>query len=251
VNVRPLEAVYDRIGRSYATFRATDPDIAAAVTTALDGATTVVNVGAGTGSYESCAPRCVAVEPSEIMITQRPSGGPPVVRATAEQLPFTSTSYDAAMALLTIHHWTDLDRGLAELQRVARRVVVLTFDAEVHDTFWLFDEYLPEATAAASQRPLAPVDVAARLGTRRIEVLPIPPRCQDGFTMAYWRRPGAYLDPAVRACCSTFADLPPALVEARMDRLAADVESGRWEADHQELMNSRSFDGGLRLVVAG
>ena len=238
MKLQGMDTAYDRIGRSYSTFRASDPDIGTVIRAALDGAERVVNVGAGTGSYELLAPQCTAVEPSTTMIAQRPPDSAAVVQATAEQLPFPSGSYDAAMALLTIHHWIDLDRGLTELRRVARRVVILTFDAEVHDAFWLFAHYLPEATMSPSQRPPQPADIAARLGHARVEVVPVPPHCQDGFTLAYWQRPSAYLDPAVRACCSSFADLAPDLVESRMRGLAADLDSGRWKASHADLLGA-------------
>jgi SAM-dependent methyltransferase len=245
-----VTATYDQIGKGYSAFRATDPDIAVAIAAALGDAVSVLNVGAGTGSYEACTPTCVAVEPSATMIAQRPSGSAPVMQAIAEQLPLRSGSFDAAMALLTVHHWTHLDAGLQELRRVARRVVVFTFEAQVHDGFWLFSEYLPEATTPMSQRPVPPEEIAARLGGARIEVVPIPACCRDGFTMAYWQRPEAYLDPEVRKCCSTFAELPEDLVEDRLSRLATDLESGRWGTSHSRLLDASSFDGGLRLVVA-
>ena len=245
-----MRATYDQIGRGYSSFRSTDPAIASAISSALGAAGTVINVGAGTGSYESCARACIAVEPSFTMIAQRPTGSAPIIQGTAEQLPLSSGSFDAAMALLTVHHWADLDDGLRELKRVASRVVVLTFHATVHDAYWLFTEYLPEATTPLSQRPPSPEDIGKRLGGARIEVVPISSLCRDGFTQAYWRRPEAYLNPEVRQCCSTFAELPESLVEERMARLAADLESGRWESVHSQLLNAASYDGGLRLVVS-
>lgn len=245
-----MNVTYDRIGRGYSDFRSSDPEIATAISGALGAAGAVINVGAGSGSYEDCARVCIAVEPSITMITQRPPGSAPVIQGTAEDLPLPSGSFGAAMALLTVHHWSDLDVGLRELRRVARRVVVFTFDASIHDAYWLFTEYLPEATTPLSQRPPAPVDIGERLGGARIEVVPISPFCRDGFTQAYWRRPRAYLDPEVRKCCSTFAELPESLVEERMGRLEADLESGRWESSHSHLLNASSYDGGLRLVVS-
>lgn len=153
------------------------------------------------------------------------------------------------MALLTVHHWDDLFSGLTELQRVAGRLVILTFDADVHDALWLFAEYLPEATVTASQRPPRPEDIGALLGGARVEVVPVGPLCRDGFASAYWQRPHAYLDPEVRRCCSGLAELPAPLVEERMERLSADLTSGRWEDTHADLLTATSFDGGLRLVV--
>jgi SAM-dependent methyltransferase len=184
------------------------------------------------------------------MIAQRPTGSAPVIQGTAERLPLRSGSFDAAMALLTVHHWTDLDAGLRELRRVAPRVVLLTFDAAVHDAFWLFAEYLPEAVATSSQRPPTPEDIGKRLGGASVSVVPVSPWCRDGFVSAYWKRPEAFLDPEVRKCCSGFAELPEALVEERMGWLATDLDSGRWKANHSRLLDTTSFDGGLRLVVA-
>ena len=249
VKLDGVKATYDQIGKGYSKFRATDPDIAAAIRTALGSAVSVVNVGAGTGSYEGCAAECIGIEPSTTMIAQRSAASAPVIQGTAEQLPLQSGTFDAAMTLLSIHHWTDLDAGLRELRRVARRVVVFTFDAEVHDAFWLFDDYLPEATTPVSQRPPAPRDIGDRLGGARIDVVPVPPQCRDGFTLAYWQRPDAFLDSEIRKCCSSLAKLPEALVEESMGRLAADLESGRWESRHSQLLNATSYDGGLRLVV--
>ena len=245
-----MPEAYDRLGIGYSIHRRSDPDILSAVQVALGGAQRVLNVGAGTGSYESCSPLTVGVEPSAVMIGQRPRGSAPVVQGTAETLPFPDGAFDAATALLTVHHWSDLDRGLREVVRVARRVVVLTFDPEVHDTFWLFAEYLPEATTGRSQRPLAPSVIASRLGGGHIEVVPVPPQCHDGFTLAYWRRPHAFLDPPVRACCSSFADLPDLMVGEAMAALASDLESGRWNDDHADLLRSTTYDGGLRLITA-
>jgi SAM-dependent methyltransferase len=245
-----MNVAYDRIGQGYSGFRSSDPDIAAAISAALGTANSVINVGAGTGSYEDCARECIAVEPSITMIAQRPPGSAPVIQGEAEHLPLPSDSFDAAMALLTIHHWSDLDAGLRELRRVAPRVVVFTFDATVHDAYWLFAEYLPEATKASSQRPPAPSEIGERLGGARIDTVPIPSLCSDGFTQADWKRPEAYLDPEVRKCCSTFAELPEPLVEERMGRLEEDLESGRWETNHSQLMGAGSYDGGLRLVVS-
>ncbi len=244
-----VRAAYDQMGKGYSEFRATDPDIAAAIARALGGAVSVLNVGAGTGSYEACALRCVAIEPSATMIDQRPVTSASVIQGDAEHLPVRSGSFDAAMALLTIHHWADLDTGLKELRRVAKRVVVFTFDAAVHDSFWLFSDYIPEATSPASQRPPSPEEIGVRLGGARVDVVPVPPLCQDGFTLAYWQRPDAYLDPEVRKCCSSFAELPESIVEERIGRLAADLKSGRWSARYSRVLEANWFDGGLRLVV--
>jgi SAM-dependent methyltransferase len=237
---------YDTIGRGYARHRRADPRIAGAVIAALGDARTVVNVGAGTGSYEPLDRDVVAVEPSVVMIAQRTSPAAPVVRALAERLPFPPSSFDAALAVLTIHHWPDVAGGLGELRRVARRVVILTFDPDLRDRLWLFPEYLPEWKPRTQ-----PLDqVVTEVGAGRVDVVPVPADCTDGFGLAYWRRPEAYLDPEVRACISFFAALPPALVESRMARLRSDIESGAWHRRHRDLLELDDLDLGVRLVVA-
>lgn len=242
--------VYDNIGTTYSGTRQPDPRVAAQIVAALGDARTVVNVGAGTGSYEP--PQTVlAVEPSSVMIAQRPAGSAPVVQAVAESIPIEDDHADAAMALLTVHHWTDLEAGIAELRRVARRrIVVLTWDQEVTRRFWLLSEYLPEAAAFDDTRAV-PVDrLAALLGNARVEPVPVPHDCTDGFGAAYWRRPEAYLDPAVRAGMSMLAQVGDEVLGSGLDRLAADLSSGRWHERHADLLDLDTFDGGYRLLVA-
>ena len=207
-----------------------------------------MNVGAGAGSYEPDDLDVVAVEPSEVMIAQRPEGAAPVVRAVAEELPFEDGSFDAAMAVLSDHHWSDHDRGLAELRRVARRVVLLTWDpATIHDA-WLVREYLPGFERLIT-RGFRLEHTAEALGGARIEPVPIPHDCVDGFMHAYWRRPHAYLDPQVRAGISVFALMEPDSVDAGLARLRRDLESGAWERDHADLLELEELDLGYRLVV--
>jgi SAM-dependent methyltransferase len=230
--------------------RREDPRIAARIRAALGDARTVVNVGAGAGSYEPADLEVVAVEPSETMIAQRPEGAAPVVRAFAEALPFEDASFDAALGVLTDHHWGDHARGLAEMRRVARRVVLFTWDpATVHD-MWIVRDYLP------SVPDLIPdgyrlAHTLARLGDARAEPVPIPHDCLDGFFHAYWRRPEAYLDPQIRAGISIFAKLDAAAVEAGIDRLRRDLESGEWERRNADLLELEEVDAGYRLIVAG
>jgi SAM-dependent methyltransferase len=243
-------STYDTIGRGYAKYRQPDPRIAAAVVAALAGAESVINVGAGTGSYEPTDRPVVAVEPSAVMIDQRGPSRSAVVRAVAERLPFGDAAFDAALAVLTIHHWPDPIAGLLELRRVARRAIVLTFDA-AHNRFWLLSEYLPEAAAAVEERMVTFADVLEVLGATRVETVPVPADCVDGFGLAWWRRPEAFLDPEVRACVSFFSLVPPALVEQRMAQLRNDLESGAWQRRHAELLDLHELDLGLRLVVAG
>jgi SAM-dependent methyltransferase len=243
------DPAYDRIGAHYGSFRRPDPRIAAQVRAALGAAASVVNVGAGTGSYEPTDRRVVAVEPSSVMVGQRPLGAAPVVRGLAEALPFADGAFEAALAVLTVHHWEDLGAGLAELVRVAARIVVLTFDPDPHFSYWLVEEYLPEILDLASARSPGVARVAELLGAGRVDVVPIPADCQDGFNWAYWRRPEAYLDPVVRSCISGVALLPDELVEERMGRLRDDLASGRWYRRHADLLDRPAVDGGFRLVI--
>ena len=242
-------ARYDEIGSVYARHRRPDPRVARQIVGALGDAGRVVNVGAGTGSYEPDDRAVVAVEPSGVMIGQRPPGSAPVVQAWAEALPFADGAFDAALAVFTIHHWADIAGGLAEISRVARRLVIFSFDPSVHNAFWLFEDYLPESNALASSNIITPAAGADLVGADRIEVVAVPGDCIDGFNWAYWRRPEAYLDPEVRACISGLALLDDEMVAQRMAMLASDLEDGTWESRHGHLLALDSIDGGLRLVV--
>ena len=240
--------LYDSIGRSYTDVRREDPRIAARIRAALGDARTVVNVGAGAGAYEPGDLDVTAVEPSETMIAQRPEGAAPVVRAFAEELPFEDQSFDAAMVVLSDHHWSDHERGLAELRRVARRVVLFTFDpATTHDS-WLVSEYLPcfEELIPQEFRIQQTVD---GLGGARVEPVPVPHDCLDGFMHAYWRRPHAYLDPHVRAGISACALMDRTCLAEGIARLAADLESGAWERRHADLLGLDELDLGYRLLI--
>jgi SAM-dependent methyltransferase len=241
---------YDTIGRTYAATRAPDRRIERRIHAALGGAATVVNVGAGTGSYEPSDRAVVAVEPSLVMLAQRRADAAPAVQGAAEHLPFPDGCFDAALASLTIHHWTDWEAGLAEMRRVARRVVVFGWDAECERRFWLTDEYFPEAAADDVGTPTLD-ELAALLGPIRVEAVPVPADCLDGFYAAYWARPEAYLDPDVRAGISCFALRDADLVAARIARLRADLESGAWDARHGDLRVTAEYDFGYRLVIAG
>lgn len=214
---------------------------------ALGDAETVLNVGAGTGSYEPSGRRVLAVEPSRVMIAQRPARAHPSVRASAEHLPFRADAFDAAMAVLTVHHWSDRRAGLAEMRRVARGpVVLLTWDP-AHTGFWLVRDYFPEILEV--DRRIFPdiADLAAVLGRVEVSAVPVPHDCADGFLGAYWRRPAAYLDEGVRAGISTFARVRD--VPARIERLRADLGSGRWAERNAELLGLEELDLGYRLVI--
>jgi SAM-dependent methyltransferase len=242
---RPL---YDRIGVGYAAYRRPDPRIAAVIEDALGDAASVVNVGAGSGSYEPAGRTVLAVEPSAEMVRQRSNAAAPAVRATAEGLPLRDRSVDAAMAVLTIHHWRDWRRGLAEMRRVARdRVAVLTWDPE-HAGFWLVQDYFPEIPAHDRDTFPALDEVAGFLGTVDVRPVPVPADCSDGFLGAYWRRPEMYLDAGARAAISGFARLGD--VDAKLGRLRADLADGTWERRHGHLRALDTVDLGYRLIVA-
>jgi SAM-dependent methyltransferase len=239
--------LYDEIGRGYGAHRRPDPRFAAAILRALGNAETVVNVGAGAGSYEPTDRRVVAVEPSAAMIAQRPPGGPPAVQASASDLPFRADGFEAALAILTIHHWPDRARGLRELARVARtRVILLTWDPAT-PAFWLADEYFPRIWAI--DRPIFPSidDLRRVLGPIEVQPLPVPHDCTDGFLGAYWRRPAAYLDAAVRGAMSTFTKFPNP--EPALARLRRDVAEGTWAQRHADLLDRTELDLGYRLVI--
>lgn len=240
--------LYDSIGRGYAVHRRPDPRIARRIAEALGDARSVVNVGAGAGSYEPADRAVVAVEPSGEMVRQRETDAAPAVRARAEQLPFRDRAFDAAMAILTIHHWTDAARGLAEMRRVARkRIVLLTWDPG-HAGWWLVRDYFPEIPEM--DRAIFPsLDVMrAALGPFEVHAIPVPADCVDGFLGAYWRRPEAYLDDSVRGAISAFPRL--AEVDARIARLRADLTDGTWRARNGDLLARDELDLGYRLIVA-
>ncbi len=242
-----MPELYDAIGQTYGAYRRQDPRIAAAIVAALGPAGRLVNVGAGTGSYEPRDRPVVAVEPSRAMIRQRLPGSAPAVQASASALPFRAAAFDAALAVLTIHHWPDRARGLAELMRVAPRVVILTWDPD-STGFWLIDEYLPEI--AAIDRPMFPTmdDLRRALGPIEVRPVPVPHDCADGFLGAYWRRPHAYLDAGVRGAISTFGKV--ADLEAPLQRLRRDLEDGTWTRRHADLMDRTELDLGYRVIVA-
>ncbi|MFF7189592.1 class I SAM-dependent methyltransferase [Streptomyces sp. NPDC008222] len=241
---------YENIGATYSTTRRPDPRIAARIHGALGNVASVINVGAGTGSYEP--PQTVlAVEPSATMIAQRPADSARALQAAAESIPIADDSADAAMAVLTVHHWNDLEAGIRELRRIARqRIVIFTWDQDINRKFWLLDEYLPEAAAFDEERAVAIDQLTELLGGARIETVPIPHDCSDGFGAAYWRRPGAYLDPAVRAGMSHLALVGEETLHAGLARLSDDLVSGRWQKRHADLLDQETLDVGYRLLIA-
>jgi SAM-dependent methyltransferase len=243
--------VYDSIGHSYTAHRQADPRWAALIHAEMAGAGRIVNVGAGTGSYEPDSPGCVvAVEPSSVMVSQRPPGAAPVVRGSGTALPFPPNCFEAALAILTLHHWDDWRKGLSELCRVAPRRLILTIDFDVHARFWLLDEYLPDVAQYVRSRRPTVSEIADALPITRSVDLPLPTDLIDGVLGAHWSRPEAYLDPVVRANTSPLALADPDTVERAMARLQADLSSGAWHDRHRALLALPSYDLGYRLLVS-
>jgi hypothetical protein len=239
---------YDAIGATYTVTRRTDPRIAEQIWAALGDARTVLNVGAGTGSYEPSDRDVTAVEPSATMRAQRPAGAAPCVAAIAESLPFEDQSFDAAMALATIDHWQDPIAGLCEMRRVARRVVVFTHNAGAPDRFWLTRDYLPEHAALWAGRPSL-AELADTIAART-EPVPIPWDCADGFYEAYWRRPEAYLDEHVRRGMSIWARVGPDAERRTVHSLRDDLVSGRWAERNRDLLGLDAAVFDSRLLIA-
>jgi SAM-dependent methyltransferase len=240
--------LYDAIGASYAVTRRTEPRIAARVWAALGDARTVLNVGAGTGSYEPLDRDVTAVEPSAVMRAQRPAGAAPCLAGAAESLPFEDQSFDAAMAFATIDHWQDPIAGLREMRRVARRVVVFTNDASDPDRFWLNRDYLPEHNDLWADRPSL-TELAGAIAART-EPVPIPWDCADGFYEAYWRRPQAYLDENVRHAMSIWARVGPDAEQRAVRSLRNDLASGRWAERNHDLLDLDAAELDSCLLIA-
>jgi hypothetical protein len=241
-----MTPLYDRLGESYATTRRADPRIARLIEAALGDARSIVNVGAGTGSYEPAGRQLVAVEPAAAMRARRPASAAPCVIADAEALPFDDASVDLALAIHTDFHWSDRARGIAEMVRVARdAVVVLTVDAGAADDFWLIRDYFP-----SGRRLFASLDELLALlpGDAEVWPVPIPDDCRDGFAQAYWKRPHELLDPTVRAPMALFARLDDAEREDGLRRLAEDLRDGTWQRRNPFGPGDREADLGHRLV---
>ncbi len=246
------EAAYDSIGVGYRDVRRPDPRIEARIEVALGDARTVLNVGAGTGSYEPTDREVTAVEPSRVMIDQRPAGAAAAIQASAEDLPFEDDSFDAAMAIITVHHWADPAAGLAEMARVAReRLVLLTFDPQPLTELWLVRDYFPRALEIHAAAMPSIEQLAALLPGAAIESVPIPRGCEDGFFCGLWDRPEMHLDPQVRRASSVWHLMEPEETERGLTALRADLESDAWDERHGYLRSVPELDVGLRLIVAG
>jgi SAM-dependent methyltransferase len=243
-----MTQLYDAIGIGYRNYRCPDPRLAAAIIRALGGAGSVVNVGAGAGSYEPKDRPVVAVEPSLAMIRQRQAGSAPVVQASAMHLPFRDAAFVTALAVLTVHHWPDRARGLCELSRVAeRQVVIVTWDPATSG-FWLVEDYFP-AVGEVDRHIFPSIEEFGRaLGDVAVHPVLVPYDCADGFLGAYWRRPYAYLDPGVRGAISTFSKIGD--ITSGLARLRSDLADGTWGRRYGYLLSQIEFDLGYRLVVA-
>jgi SAM-dependent methyltransferase len=243
------ETLYDHIAPTYARTRKPDPRIARAISDALRNVGTIVNVGAGAGAYEPSGRRLIAIEPSWRMIQQRSNGASPVVQAVAEALPFGARTFDVALAVLTLHHWADWRLGLAEMKRVAGRVVLFTFDPSALADFWLIETYFPDIIELDRRRSPSMTAIVDELGDCNVDAVPIPHDCVDGFLAAFWRRPEAYLDSSVRAGISGFALLDQTAVDRGVERLDSDLTSGAWERRFGHLRSLEVLDAGYRLLT--
>ena len=242
-----MSARYDTIGVNYAELRQPDIRIGITIESALGSAQTILNVGAGTGSYEPAGRQVIAVEPSVEMIRKRGPNAASSIRATADKLPFEDNSFEVSMAILTVHHWPDKEAGLREMRRVTRgRIVLLTFDPSQRP--WLTD-YLPELAALDNAQMPKMADYSRWLDAVQIAPVPVPWNCSDGFLYAYWSRPAAYLDERIRSGISSFWTISDA--QTGLARLEQDLESGEWERRYNDLLALEEYDAGYRLVISG
>jgi SAM-dependent methyltransferase len=241
-----MSTPYDTIGVNYSDLRKPDPRIEKIIEKAIGPAISVLNVGAGTGSYEPADRQVTAIEPSLEMIRQRRSSAAPIIQGIAEDLPFDDNSFDASMAILTVHHWVDKAKGLKEMRRVTRdKVVLLTFDPSLRG-LWLMD-YFPELVALDDVIMPKLSDYEEWLGSAEVSIVPIPYDCADGFLYAYWRRPAAYLDPVITAAMSSFQTMDD--TSEGLNRLADDLDSGVWAQRYSKLLDLNEYDLGYRLVT--
>lgn len=249
----PRTPRYERIGIGYAQTRREDPRLAERIHAALGDALTVVNVGAGAGSYEPRDRHVIAIEPSDVMAAQRPPDLAPAIRAGAGDLPLRDQSVDAAMAILSVHHWDEeQERGVREMRRVARGpVVILTYDAEVSGQMWLIADYLPEVDDL--DRRIFPSAEELRRwlgGSVCVQTIEIPDDTPDWMLGSFWAHPERVLDPVARAATSGFARLAPEVVDRVTEAVQRDLDSGAWDERHGHLRELRSFDAGMRLIIS-
>jgi SAM-dependent methyltransferase len=242
---------YERLGLSYSEVRRADPRFEKVLWSALGDAHSVLNVGAGAGSYEPRDREVIAVEPSSVMIAQRPAGAASAIQAVAESLPLADKSVDATMAVFTMQHWSDVDQGLAEALRVTRRrIVLLTLDLDVTAEMWLCRDYLPEIVKHDRKTFPSIEHLQAVLPRARIDTVPVPVDCSDGFCIALWSRPEAHLDPDVRRASSIWHLLPASVIQSGLGRLSRDLETGVWDRRYGQLRSQPALDVGVRLLTA-
>jgi SAM-dependent methyltransferase len=240
---------YDAIGVGYGSKRRPDPRLASAIHAAIGSASTILNVGAGAGSYEPSDRPVVSLEPSGVMLAQHP--GRLRVQGAAEHLPFDDGAFDVALAILTVHHWEDLDAGLSELRRVARRQVLFTWDPDHECKLWITTDYVPAIDELETSRFTSLASIVKALDAHTVEVFEVPYDFTDGFQAAFWRRPEMYLDPEVRSASSTFASLPSELVDPGIEQLRHDLQTGEWYEAYGGLLALDRLDLGHRIVIAG
>ena len=243
---------YDRIGHGYSRFRREDPEIVRRIDAALGPARSIVNVGAGAGSYEPRDRRVLAVEPSKVMAAQRPPDAAPLVRGVAQALPLADGSVDAAIAVLSVHHWhPEQERGVREMRRVARdRIVILTIDPEVSGKMWLMRDYLPEVARLDSEIFPDPASVAQWLGGAEVATVPVSRRTPDWTLLSFWAHPERVLDEQACKATSGFARMAPEVVRRVRGAVGDDLADGTWDARYGELRRLESYDAGLRLITA-
>ena len=242
-------ADYNFVGKNYSKLRKADPIINKYIVDALLNIDSIINVGAGTGSYEPKDKKITAIEPSSIMRNQRDiNSNAEVFNAVAENLPFNSNSFDAAMAILSIHHWNDWKKGLQEMIRVSRYKLVLLTWIDIHIDFWLYD-YFPKIRNLDINLFPSLEDLSNSLGNFEIITVPIPSTCQDGFLCAYWLRPDCYLNPSIRSAISTFSRMEERDLNSGLIKLSNDLRSGAWYEKYKHLLNLKEFDFGYRLIV--
>ncbi len=243
-----MEPIYDQIGINYSVSRGTDPKIAKTLYAELEGATRIINIGAGTGSYEPVHIDLVAVEPSSEMIAQRHQDAHPVKQASAEKLPFDDNTFSHAMTILSMHHWVDKPAAFAEINRVATdKFVAITWDPQ-SEPFWLTRDYFPEIYEM--DRAIFPYldEFVEHFDDVKMETLLVPSDCEDGFFAAFWKRPGAYLDPKVRQATSPFSNVEN--LDESLQRLEDDLKSGAWAKRNEAFLSANAWDVGYRLITA-
>jgi SAM-dependent methyltransferase len=237
---------YDQLAEQYRNHRKPDSRIAGRIKSHIKGAKRVLNVGSGIGSYEPENCYIVALEPSREMNTRRKNSKAALIQGVAENLPFSDNTFDISMAILTIHHWSDIESGLKEMARVSRKRVILFTWIGYGNDFWL-ENYIPEIRGVDHKLFPSLEELERILRNISVETIEIPYDCSDGFMCAYWRRPEAYLDQNVRRAISTFSRISN--IQENLDRLQDDIYSGAWSQKHSHLLEKESLDLGYRLVV--